>query len=172
MHPVPDALSPSARAPSIALTAIITPSRRLRALLWLAALVHAGTAAFLHIYAARFASPWLLVTFCCFAAALCAAAALQPVKARRIDISKTGALRLTVQQNLPDRGQAVRLLPGSVLWEWLLVLRMGSVDDATSPVQTVLVLPDSTDPAAFRALAVAMGSIAGRESAAAVQKIL
>jgi hypothetical protein len=172
MHPVPDALLPSERALSIALTAIIAPSRRLRALLWLAALVHAGTAAFLHIYAARFALPWLLVTSCCFAAALCTAAALRPVKVRQIDISKTGALRLTVQQNLPDRGHAARLLPGSVLWGWLLVLRISSIDDATSPVQTVLVLPDSTDPETFRALVVAMGSIAGRDSAAAMQKIL
>jgi len=157
--------------PSIALAVLVRPSRRLRALLWLAALVHAGAAWWIWSDRLHFMAPWLLAAACGVAATLCAAAAAQPLNVRRIDISKAGGLRLTVQQKLPEHSRAVRLLPGSLLWGRLLVLRLGSIDDATIPVQTVLVLPDSTDGATMRALVVAMRAIAGRNGPGDVEKI-
>ena len=157
--------------PSIALTVLVRPSRRLRALLYCAALVHASAGLLILFTAQHVAAPWLLAAACGAAAILCAGAAGQPLKVRQIDISKVGGLRLTVQQKLPEDGRAVRLLPGSLLWGQLLVLRFGSIDDAAERVQTVLVLPDSTDRASGRALAVAMRAIAGRSSAGDVQKI-
>ena len=157
--------------PSIALVVRIVPSRRLRALLAAMALAHAGTGWSILAAPDNFAVPWLLAGVCGVAAALCAAAAAQPLKVRQIDISKAGALRLTVQQKLPEGGRAVRLLPGSLLWGRLLVLRLGCIDDAAVPVQTVLVLPDSTDRASLRALVVAMRAIAARVDAGNVQKI-
>jgi len=167
MRDAPDTVLP----PAIALSVQIAPSRRLRALLFLAALVHAGAASYIVARAAQLAWPWPLAGACCLAAALCAAAAGQPLKMRRIDISKAGAVRLTVQQKLPEGGRAVRLLPGSLLWGQLLVLRFGSLDDAAAAPCTVLVLPDSVGRASFRALAVAMRAIAGHDSAENVQKI-
>jgi hypothetical protein len=157
--------------PSIALTVLVKPSRRLRALLCLFALVHAGTAWRILSNEHNFAAPLLLATCCGLAATLCGAAACQPLKTRRIDISKAGAVRLTVQHKLPGPGRAVRLMPGSLLLARLLVLRLASIDGATVCVQTVLVLPDSTDRATLRALVVAMRAIAGRNSACDVQKI-
>lgn len=161
----------AALLPSIALAALIRPSRRVRALLLLAALVQLGAAFGIIFHALDVALPWLLVGASCLAAALCASAAAQPLNVRRIDISKAGALHLTVQQKLPDPGSAVRLLPGSLLWGRLLVLRLGSIDNPAAPVQTVLVLPDSMGQVSFRALAVAMRAIAGRGGADDVQKI-
>ena len=165
------AVHAAALPPSIALVVRIVPSRRLRALLAAMALAHAGTGWSILAAPDNFAVPWLLAGVCGVAAALCAAAAAQPLKVRQIDISKAGALRLTVQQRLLDPGRAVRLLPGSLLLRRLLVLRLASIDDPTVPVETVLVLPDSTDRASMRALAVAMRAIAGRNGACNVQKI-
>ena len=161
----------AALPPSIALAVLVKPSRRLRALLWLVALVHGGAAGLILSNAHNFAVPMLLAASCGVAATLSAAAACQPLKVRQIDISKAGALRLTVQQRLLDPGRAVRLLPGSLLWGRLLVLRLASIDDPAAPVHTVLVLPDSTDRASLRALAVAMRAIAGRNGACNGQKI-
>ena len=167
MRDVPDAALP----PAISLSVQIAPSRRLRALLFLAALVYGGAACSILSGALDVAWPWLLASANGVAAVLCAGAAAQPLKVRRIDISKAGAVRLTVQQKLLDSGRAVRLLPGSLLWGQLLVLRLGSIDDAATPPQTVLVLPDSLEREAFRALAVAMRAIAGHSSADDAQKI-
>lgn len=148
--------------PSIALTVRIAPSRRLRALCLLAASGHAGAAGLLLSPQQNFAFPILFASACSAAALLCLVAALQRLNMRQIDISKGGALRLTVQQKQPANGRPVRLLPGSVLWERLLVLRLASTDGAPFSVQTVLVFPDSTGRDAFRALAVALRAIAGR----------
>ncbi|HEX8478242.1 MAG TPA: hypothetical protein VF663_07890 [Telluria sp.] len=161
----------AALPPSIALAVLVAPSRRLRALMWLVALVHAGTAWHILSNQQNFAAPLLLAACCGAAAALCATAASQPLKVRRIDISKAGAVRLTVQHKVPGPGCAMRLMPGSLLLARFLVLRLASIDNATVSVQTVLVLPDSTDRASLRALVVAMRAIAGRNGACDVQKI-
>jgi len=168
MRAVPAAALP----PSIALAVLVRPSLRLRMLLASAALVHAVAAFFILSNGCSLAAPRLLGGACCVASALCMLAAVQPLKMRLIDISKAGALRLTVQQKLPCNGRAVRLLPGSLLWGRVLVLRFGGIDDAAVPVQTLMVFPDSTEPESFRALAVAMRALAGRNRAGDVQKIL
>lgn len=170
MRAVHDAALPPAIVSSIALSVSIAPSRRLRALLLLAALVHAGSACSILSGALDVAWPWLLAGSAGVAAALCVVAAVQPLNMHRIDISKAGGLRLTVQQGLLDPGRAVRLLPGSLLWGQLLVLRFGSIDAGTAPA-TVLVLPDSVGREAFRALSVALRAIAGHSSAEHGQKI-
>jgi len=170
MRDVHAAALPPAMGPSIALSVSIAPSRRLRALLFLAALLHAGAACSIVTGVLRVAWPTLLAGCGGVAAVLCAAAAAQPLKMRRIDISKAGALRLTVQQKLLDPGRAVQLLPGSLLWRRLLVLRLGRIDASAAPL-TVLVLPDSLGCEAFRALSVAMRAIAGNSSAEDRQKI-
>lgn len=168
MRDVPDAPLP----PSIALAAIVHGSSRLRALLLLAGLVHAGAALFILMGGRNFAWPWLLAGACGVASTLCAAAACAPFKVRRIDISKAGALALTVQHKQPESSRAVRLLPGSLLWEQLLVLRLGSIDEGAAREQTVLVFPDSLSRESFRALAVALRAIAGRGSVIDAKKIL
>ena len=167
MSDVHDAVLP----PSIALTVRIAPSRRMRALCLLAALGHVGAAFLLLSPQQNFAFPYLFASACSVAALLCVAAALQRLNVRQIDISKGGALHLTVQQEQPANGRAVRLLPGSVLWEWLLVLRLASTDGTPNSSQTVLVFPDSTGRDAFRALAVALRAIAGRDAAGEGTKI-
>ena len=161
----------AALPPSIALVVRIAPSCRLRASLGLASLIHAGLAWHVATAASSYALPWLLGGMCIVATLLCAAAATQPLPAHQIDISKAGALRLTVQQKLPDAGRPVRLMPGSLLWGRLLVLRLASIDDAPVRVHTVLVLPDSTDRVSLRALVVAMRAIAGHSGAGDVEKI-
>lgn len=167
MRDAPDTALP----PAMSLSVQIAPSRHLRALLFVAALVHAGAAGFILSGALDVALPWLLTGSSGMAAVLCAIAAAQPLNVRRIDISKAGALRLTVQQKLPGSGHAVRLLSGSLLWGQLLVLRFGSLDDAAVPPRTVVVLPDSMEREAFRALAVAMRAIAGHNGENETQKI-
>jgi hypothetical protein len=156
------AVHDAALPPSIALTVLVHPSLRLRLVLVLAALVHAGAALFILANAAGFGAPWLLAGACCVAAALSTLAAVQPLKTRLIDISKAGAVRLTVQHKQPETARAVRLLPGSLLWANLLVLRLGGIDDAAVRVHTVLVFPDSVGGESFRALAVAMRATSGR----------
>ena len=87
------------------------------------------------------------------------AAAVLPPKTHRIDISGTGDLRITVQQDvgLPPEGYAV-LLPGSVIWPMLMVLRHAA--PGTGP-RVLCVWRDGVDAAAWRALAVAL-AVAGR----------
>ena len=101
--------------------------------------------------------------------ALLGAAAARP-KTHRIDISGTGDLRVTVQQGVgcavgtraerhePGADGKTVLLPGSVIWPMLMLLRHAA------PGKGARVLPvwrDSVDAAAWRALAVAL-AVAGR----------
>ncbi|QGZ38654.1 toxin CptA [Pseudoduganella flava] len=99
------------------------------------------------------------------------------VNAVRIDISGGGGIRLTVYQQLEvvdhaasgcsagDPGCSARLLPGSTLWPWLLILRLRCQDEEGSErvpgrVQWLVVLPDSAAPDVRRRLALAVRAIA------------
>jgi toxin CptA len=168
MRDVQDAAVPQ----SIAFSAALHGSWRLRAWVVLAALVHAGGAVFVLAGGRNFAWPWLLAAAGIMASVLCAAVACRPFKVRQIDISKAGAVALTVQQKQPESSRAVRLLPGSLLWEQLLVLRLGSIDEGAAREFIVLVFPDSLSRESFRALAVALRAIAGRSGAVDAKKIL
>lgn len=86
-------------------------------------------------------------------------------KGCRIDISDNGAIRLAVYLNHSlaagtPASQSAALLPGAVLWPWLLVLPLRLADGRTV---RVLVLPDSVAPGAFRSLSVACRACAARD---------
>jgi len=73
-------------------------------------------------------------------------------------------MRLTVQQEVgagPAAATdiAVSLLPGSLLWPQLMLLRLG---DANGAACTVPVLRDSLGPDEYRCLRVALGALEGQ----------
>jgi len=159
---------------SIAVSAFVRPSRTARRLLagWglaqCAAAWAVGWAA-----PARFAGAVLIAALLAGAGVVVAGAALRRPKTHRIDISGTGELRVTVQQDVrmprpgrqavagdvADRDAApLALLPGSVLWPGLMVLRLGA---AGEPARVLPVWRDSVDVHAWRALAVAL-AVVGR----------
>jgi len=157
---------------SIAVSVIVGSSRIHRLLLLGCALAQAGAALAVGLCApARFpGAPWLALVLAGTAAVLVRAAA-RPPKTHRIDISGTGDLRLTVQQDVGlDGGDGVtgdgaaatqaRLLPGSVAWPVLVVLHVG-VPCAALP-QVIPVWRDSVEPHAWRGLMVALGVIGRR----------
>lgn len=95
--------------------------------------------------------------------------------ARRIDISGLGQIRLTVQREmrleagveklsladplfdgLVQEAVEVTLLPGAIVWPHCMVLRVRSVDGATT---WLVFLPDSMKRRDFRALAVALRAL-------------
>lgn len=149
---------------SIAVTAVVKPSRLLRGAL--ATYGAASLAVALVVLAApgAFRAPWL-VAACCLLAAMAAVAGLAAVgNKRRIDISGVGEMRVTVQQKLREKGMKnmpCKLLPGSAVWPGLLMLRVRG-DDGT--VAVVAVFADSVSAEEFRAIAVAIRAIGGQEA--------
>ena len=147
----------------IAVSSVVTPSRLLRAalLLYAALQLGAGLAA---AWALPAAPGWPIAACCAVAGGAALRARARATTTRRIDISGVGELRLTVQLKLcaaPARGVPVRLAPGSTLWPQLLLLRLRAEDGALT---VLAVLPDSVGPGRFRALAVALRAIAGRDN--------
>jgi toxin CptA len=147
-------------AMSIAVAAVVRPSRCLRGGACVLALAYLAAA--LAVWSGGLASrlPGGIVVGACLVAAAC----LIQVAARRqtclIDVSGTGVIRLAVQRHVgpAQQGAAVELLPGSTLWPACLVLRLRSPD--RGPVHTLVVMPDSVGREQFRCLAVAMRRIA------------
>jgi toxin CptA len=141
----------------IAVSAIVGPSRVQRCLLLgaglslFAAALAVGIFAPMNFHAATFQA----VALAASATVLMHAGSGRP-KTHRIDISGTGEVVLTVQQGLRGPNMAsstVTLLPGSVVWPPLMLLRL------QTPGAGVHVLPvwrDSVEPFAWRALAVAV----------------
>ena len=147
---------------SIAVSAVIRPSRGLR-------LALAGFGA-LHVFAALMlvwqegGVRWPAL-MCGAAAALCLRRAGRFEMTRRIDISGVGEIGLTVQQSLGAQCVApvrMRLLPGSTLWPICLFLRLQP--DGGGRVLIVAILPDSMASPQRRQLAVAIRAIAGRDN--------
>ena len=163
---------------SIAMSVVIAPSRCLRLVQagFGASLLGAALAPGLLLPAHYMAGPMLAAAL--LGAGLCVLhAACRVPEMYRIDLSGLGQLRLAVQQDVgmgADRGLPVRLLPGSTLWPRLLLLRLGcATGTAGQACRTVVVLPDSVAPDAFRALAVALGGMAGPLAGSSVEyKIL
>jgi len=152
---------------SIAVSAVVVPSRRLRALLGvygmanIAAAVAVGLVMPGRFICGAISSLCLLIVGLCLLGR-CRAA----TKTRQIDISGVGQLRLTVQQELgsevistPVIGVPVTLLEGSTVWPQLLLLRLRDDDGV---LWRLPVLRDSLPPEQFRALAVALAAIGGR----------
>ncbi len=142
---------------SIALSAVILPSRRLRWALLAYASAH-GLAATLLYDNPRFAGAGWLALACALVACICLWQVRRPPITRRIDISGLGALTLTVQ-GIQGLGP-LNLLSGSTLWPSLLLLRLGWPDGRRS---VLLLLPDSVAGDSFRALAVALRHLAVRK---------
>ncbi len=164
---------------SIAVSAVVGPSRVLRALL--AAYGLANLAAGLAVGCAmpgRFKLARLSAVFFCIAGAALLRCRRAVTKTRRLDISGVGQLRLTVQQDIRTgsatagvaaagavredagaEGVPVVLLAGSTVWPRLMLLRLRHEDGA---VTLLPVLPDSVAPGVFRSLAVAASATGGR----------
>ena len=155
---------------SIAVSAIVRPSRQLRRL-------HALLCVLVLAAAGVFRQP---VPQCVMVAAVFASACRRRrgVNGVRLDISGVGGIRLAVYQKeagnrtqparppeaaardgpeLVDAGTEVRLMPGSTLWPALLLLRLRSADGT---VFWLPVLPDTVAPDVLRRVALAMRSIA------------
>lgn len=161
---------------SIAVSALIRPSRTARCLLAGWGLAQFGAAwAVGWAASARFAGAAWIAAALAGAGLVLGAAWLRRPKMHRIDISGTGELRVTVQQDLRVPGPVwqaadgdvagsdapLALLPGSVLWPGLMVLRLGRAEAPPSglPVRIVPIWRDSVDGEAWRALAVALAVI-------------
>jgi toxin CptA len=158
---------------SIAISAIVGPSRIHRCLLAGAGLSLFAAAFAVGVFApARFHAALLQALVLALAGAVLMHAGSGRAKTHRIDISGTGEVVLTVQQGLRKRSvagaavaesaAAVTLLPGSVVWPPLMLLRLQAPD---KPGARVLMLPvwrDSVEAGTWRALAVAVLAI-GRQ---------
>jgi toxin CptA len=158
---------------SIAVSALVRPSRAVCGLLRTCGLSLLA-AAFAIAWGApeRFWFPCWQALGVGLAGSVLLATSMARSKMHRIDISGTGDLRVTVKQDV-DVGSsgsaqgaahdaAAMLLPGSIVWPLLIVLRYAV---SGVPGQTLLIGRDSVDAAAWRALTVAlavMGRTAGR----------
>jgi toxin CptA len=152
---------------SLAVSAVIRPSRLLRSALvvYAAANFGAGLALASNPHASFLLSDWL--AGCCLlaaAGALCSRAGAG--NTRRVDISGLLEIRVTVQQNVEMRtnsahGALMHLMQGSTVWPSVMLLLLRA-DDGSVTVLTVM--PDSVAPDQFRALAVAIRAIAGRNN--------
>ena len=147
---------------SIALSVIVRPSRLLRLVLALYGGAHAAMAAALLLgWVGPLRAQAGAAAACALAAALAWRHCCSIGTVYRIDVSGLGALRLTVQQaEQGGQGEAMRVLPGSTIWPWLLCLRLAGLDGRR---RLLLIAPDSLPPGALRALTVALRSMIRRD---------
>jgi toxin CptA len=155
---------------SLAATAVVAPSRVLRALAALFGACNFAAALAVLFPADRFRLAPLCAAFFLLAAGFLLHSAARRNNTLRIDISGLGQLRLTVQQDLRDHGAdgenavPVVLLAGSTLWPQMMLLRLQT---AAGAVVVLPVLRDSVTPQQFRALAVALAATAGASAVVA-----
>ncbi len=150
---------------SLAVHAVIMPSRLLRSALSGYALASLGAAIALAWGGAEaFHRPWLLGAACLASALLAGRAAARCATVRRIDISGLGEIRLTVQQSMGEAAprEPVQLMPGSTLWPGLLMLLLR--DPGNGRVTVLPILPDSVRHEQFRKIGVALRAIARRDN--------
>jgi hypothetical protein len=138
---------------SIAVSAFVRPSRTARRLLLAWSLAQFAAAAAVAPLPLRMqAGPWLAAVLAGAGLVLAWRAARSP-KTHRIDISGTGELRVTVQQDVcspnavrragrtgaggggsaADGAGPLVLLPGSVLWPGLMLLNLTEIDRSARP---------------------------------------
>jgi hypothetical protein len=147
---------------SLAVSARIAPSRRLRAGLLLFALAQLCAAFLLGIVLPErvAGAPFCAAFF--FLAALCLLHGWAgATKTHQIDVSGTGGIRLTVQQEMEADPLAstefvVTLLPATLVWPSMLLLHLADEHGAR---HIVPVLRDSLPPSDYRALRVAIGTL-------------
>ena len=151
---------------SIALSAVMKPSRALRVALFAFGLAGTGTAMTLVAWQpAHFHFPYALAAVCLLAAGAAWFRAAMPPNPRRIDISGLGEIRLSVQQSLGAEGthdDVLSLLPGSTVWPSLLILLLR--DGASGANSVAVILPDSVPNGQFRKIAVSIIWIARRDN--------
>jgi toxin CptA len=149
---------------SIAVSAVIIPSRLLRRVLLCYGALNLAAAAALGAGLARpFWQPLAGAGGCALAAVFILSSLAPGRKVRGIDISGLGQLRLTVQQDIGARGAPavlLQLLPGSTLWPALMLLRLRGADGA---LWRLALLPDSVEAGQFRRLSVAIRDIAAQK---------
>lgn len=150
---------------SIAVSAVLVPSRLMRAVLLGFGAANLGAALAIAGGAGNFSHPRLAAVGCMLSAVPVLRTLRGGANARRIDISGLGQCRLTVQQvqqeGAPsdEQGGVVRLLPGSTLWPGLLLLRLAGPGGGTA----LALWPDTVGAGQFRRLAVALRDLAGRK---------
>ena len=149
---------------SIAVSAVIKPSRLLRVALAAYAAAGAGAAMALAFgLGGHFHVPLVLAGACAAVALVAGRAAVAAATTRGIDISGLGEIRLTVQHSIgSQQGALVRLLPGSTVWPQLLLLLLKDADSGA--VSALAILPDSVAPGQFRKIAVSINAIARRDN--------
>jgi hypothetical protein len=151
---------------SIAVSAVIKPSRGLRVALAIYALAGAGAAmALAGVQAERFHFPYLIAALCMLGAVVAWRAARAVETTRGIDISGLGEIRLTVQHSMGAAApeyEPAQLLPGSTVWPSLLLLLLRDGDNGVVTVMPIL--PDSVSPEQFRKLGVSIRTIARRDN--------
>lgn len=159
---------------SIAVAAVVRPSRLFALLLLAMGSVQFGAAVLLALQGGT-----MLHHALAFACALAGAAlSLFPLARRkhlRIDVSGIGQIRLvdtrpdavagSIDASISD-GEVVQLLRGSTFWASLLMLRLQA---QSGHVTHLLIFPDSVDSAAFHALSVACRWVAANQSLPAAQ---
>jgi toxin CptA len=160
----------------IAVSAIVRPSRVHRCVVAGAGLSLFAAALAVGVFLSAHFHAYLFQ-----AAALAAAGAVLMragwggAKTHRIDISGTGEVVLTVQQGLREPltarpGEAgVTLLPGSVLWPFLMVLRFR---DGAARSYVLPIWRDSVGADTWRLLAVAVLAIGRRSELIAAGQLL
>lgn len=165
----------------IAVSAIVRPSRVHRCVV-----AGAGLSLFAAALAVGVFAPEHFHAYLFQAAALAAAGAVLMhagwgrAKTHRIDISGTGTVVLTVQQGLREPLSAlpsvawsseagVALLPGSVLWPFLMVLRFR---DGAARTCVLPIWRDSVGADTWRLLAVAVLAIGRRSELIAAGQLL
>lgn len=161
--------------PSIAVSALIRPSRILFSLICLysfALLIAAAMVAFSRIGDLPNAARILVVCLTFLAATTALIWAIRQTKTVRLDISTNGQIRLVEHiglSALPSSeekaagNQVVRLLPDSVLWSGLLLLRLHTEEHRTIVLP---ILRDSMTTEGFRTLSVACRWIAAQNKPA------
>lgn len=147
------------------MSARVAPSRLARAGLLLFALAQLGAAFTVgKVLPERVAGAPFCVAFFLLAALFLLHGWATATKTHQIDVSGTGAIRLTVQQEMEAGGSAsngfvVTLLPDTLVWPQLMLLHLADVDGAR---HIVPVLRDSLAPSEYRALRVAIGTLGGQ----------
>jgi hypothetical protein len=141
----------------IAVSAIVGPSRIHRCLLAGAGLcLFAAALAVGFLASAHFHGSMFQTMVLAGAGAVLMHAGSRKAKTHRIDISGTGEVVLTVQQGLRGpSAMAVTLLPGSVVWPPLMLLRL-QPEGAGARLQILPVWRDSVGPGVWRVLTVAV----------------
>ena len=154
----------------IAVSAVVGPSRIQSCLLAGAGLsLFAAALAVGFLASAHFRSSTFQALVLAGAGGVLMHAGSRRAKMHRIDISGTGEVVLTVQQGLrAPNAMAVTLLPGSVVWPPLMLLRLRPAD-TSARVQVLPVWRDSVGPGVWRVLTVALLA-AGRRTKHEMQR--